>query len=111
MIRSLFSKSTGTMGASMNIPEPIIFKKVQKHKNYHMLQSKMLNKRVVVNVGGERHEVMWRTLEQIPYSRLGGTTGQPAHGCAGKLAAAGSHEAVMEHVDHYSLIGNTRTFW
>ena len=35
-------------------------------------QSKMMNKRAVLNVGGERHEVLWRTLEQIPYSRLGG---------------------------------------
>ena len=34
-------------------------------------QSKMMNKRAVLNVGGERHEVLWRTLEQIPYSRLG----------------------------------------
>ena len=37
-------------------------------------QSKMMNKRAVLNVGGERHEVLWRTLEQIPYSRLGGMT-------------------------------------
>ena len=34
----------------------------------------MMNKRAVLNVGGERHEVLWRTLEQIPYSRLGGMT-------------------------------------
>ena len=34
----------------------------------------MMNKRAVLNVGGDRHEVLWRTLEQIPYSRLGGMT-------------------------------------
>ena len=30
-----------------------------------------MNKRVTLNVGGIRHEVMWRMLEQIPESRLG----------------------------------------
>ena len=42
-----------------------------KWLNMNLSQSKMMNKRAVLNVGGERHEVLWRTLEQIPYSRLG----------------------------------------
>lgn len=29
------------------------------------------NKRVIINVGGVRHELMWKTLEKIPNSRLG----------------------------------------
>ena len=83
----------------------------------------MMNKRAVLNVGGERHEVLWRTLEQIPYSRLGGKTScifkkfpiptKTSHiliklsSIAGKLAVASSHESVMEQADYYSLIGET----
>ena len=68
----------------------------------------MMNKRAVLNVGGERHEVLWRTLEQIPYSRLGGKFSQVLENLsafAGKLAVASSHESVMEQADYYSLIG------
>ena len=83
----------------------------------------MMNKRAVLNVGGERHEVLWRTLEQIPYSRLGGKTSCifkkfpiptktsriliKLSSIAGKLAVASSHESVMEQADYYSLIGET----
>ena len=42
------------------IPNPIIIAK-----------SRMLHKRVKLNVGGIRHEVMWKMLEQVPKSRLG----------------------------------------
>lgn len=28
-------------------------------------------KRIILNVGGVKHEMMWRTLEKIPSSRLG----------------------------------------
>lgn len=42
------------------IPDPFIISK-----------SRILNKRVTLNVGGVRHEVLWKMLEQIPNSRLG----------------------------------------
>ena len=32
------------------------------------------SKRVILNVGGVRHEVMWKMLEQYPVSRLGQLT-------------------------------------
>ena len=82
MTRSLFSKSLGTNTIS-DKPEPI-----------HIIKSKMMNKRVIINVGGERHEVLWKTLEQMPQTRLG------------KLASATSDEMIMEFVDFYSLIEN-----
>ena len=43
----------------------------------------IINRRVTLNVGGVRHEVMWAMLEQVPRSRLG------------KLATAGTHEQVL----------------
>ena len=75
----------------------------------------MMNKRAVLNVGGERHEVLWRTLEQIPYSRLGGeicwsNISKKILFFAGKLAVASSHESVMEQADYYSLIGEHHHF-
>ena len=72
----------------------------------------MMNKRAVLNVGGERHEVLWRTLEQIPYSRLGGMTYHIFEMLiffVGKLAVASSYESVMEQADYYSLIGEPTT--
>ena len=41
-------------------PDPFIIQK-----------SRQLNRRVTLNVGGVRHEVMWKMLEQVPRSRLG----------------------------------------
>lgn len=57
-------------------------------------QYKRENKRVTLNVGGERHEVMWKTLGRVPYSRLG------------RLRKAYSHEEILDLVDDYSLVEN-----
>ncbi|KAK4476115.1 hypothetical protein MN116_001335 [Schistosoma mekongi] len=35
------------------------------------LRARKYYSRVVLNVGGERHEVMWKTLRRLPLSRLG----------------------------------------
>ena len=60
----------------------------------HIIKSKLMNKKVILNVGGERHEVLWKTLEHMPQSRLG------------VLAAANTDEAIMQCVDFYSLVDN-----
>ena len=70
-----------------DIPDPVIIVKSREH-----------NKKTVLNVGGERHEVSWRTLMSAPLTRLG------------RLALADTHEAIMEEADLYSLVDNEYFF-
>ena len=55
---------------------------------------KQENPKVVVNVGGSRHEVTWAVLERRPLTRLG------------QLAKARTHQAILRLVDAYSLPDN-----
>ena len=57
------------------------------------------NRRVTLNVGGVRHEVMWAMLEQVPRSRLG------------QLATAGTHEQVTQHDSQYVILGQFSILW
>ena len=36
-----------------------------------VIQARKMNKKAILNVGGVKHEVMWRMLEKQPRSRLG----------------------------------------
>eukprot|EP00093_Oithona_nana_P002881 02881.XXX_36532_44873_1 [CDS] Oithona nana genome sequencing. len=80
--------SNTPLDTESQVPEPFIITK-----------SRQLNKRVTLNVGGVRHEVMWKILENVPRSRLG------------KLAMQGvNHEKIMELCDAYSLVDNEYFF-
>ena len=59
-----------------------------------IMQHRRDNPKVSLNVGGHRHEILWKTLERKPLTRLG------------QLARAKTHKRLLALSDGYSLTNN-----
>ena len=82
----------------MNSPGQDYYSLISNRSPEELLKRRNKSKRVTLNVGGQRHEVLWSTLERIPNTRLG------------RLRDCVTHDAIMSLCDDYDIVQNEYFF-
>ncbi|EUB58327.1 Potassium voltage-gated channel protein Shab [Echinococcus granulosus] len=87
-------KEAGNFGDSCGSVGSLGDTSLRQHDSNFFALSGFKQKRVLLNVGGSQHEVLWKTLARLPNSRLG------------RLCRVKSHEELMSLCDDYNLAKN-----